>query len=165
MGGAEEYGSSKKKKRKSYLLDYDGPNWTYKTEVCRNIAQTGYCKMGDWCVFAHDESELFAHRSGTLGPGLPYGRGHAVEEKGMKGMKKGYGKALAPMCGGKGKGPYGKGAMAKGGGFMPKGGYGKGGYGKGGGKRCGKQAEIVEEEENGEEEVEDPFAELEEMDE
>mmetsp|Transcript_93953 Transcript_93953/g.148469 ORF Transcript_93953/g.148469 Transcript_93953/m.148469 type:complete len:540 (-) Transcript_93953:88-1707(-) len=169
---AEEQFPSKKKQRKDYIKDYDGPNWTYKTEVCRNIAQTGHCKMGDWCVFAHDETELYLHRSGALGPGLPYGRGHEAEGElfPLKGKKKGfggpgmmpYGKAgFAPMGFGKGKGPYGK--ACKGGPIYPsggcsKGGYGKGGYGKSGGKRYGRQEERLAEE-DGEQEQEEALEE------
>jgi len=145
----ESYPSKKKfKNQKDYIKDYEGPNWTYKTEVCRNIAQTGHCKMGDWCVFAHDESQLYLHRSGALGPGLPYGRGHDVAEEfaapPMKGKKKGfvgpgmmpYGVSPTPMYGvspmkGKKKGFVGPGVMPYGKGFAPMScGKGKGMYGK-----------------------------------
>lgn len=31
-----------------------------KTEMCRNMLQTGTCKYGDDCSYAHHESELVA---------------------------------------------------------------------------------------------------------
>jgi len=68
--------ASSAKKRKAE----EGPNFLYKTTWCRNIMTEGFCKMGDWCVFAHHEGEMAVH-------------------KGLKGAMM--------MKGGKGKGPYG----------------------------------------------------------
>jgi hypothetical protein len=30
----------------------------YKTELCRNVIEKGYCQFGDFCHFAHEDSEL-----------------------------------------------------------------------------------------------------------
>jgi len=36
----------------------------YKTEICKNYSEMGYCPYRDKCQFAHGEDEL--HRTGPL---------------------------------------------------------------------------------------------------
>lgn len=95
--------ASAKKRRKD-----EGPNFLYKTEMCRNMQTSGTCRMGDWCVFAHDPSELWHHKGGLV--------------QMVKGAAPMMGKGVYPE-GGK-EGCWGKGQM--------EGGWGKDAWGKDG---------------------------------
>jgi len=127
--------SSKKRKR------HEGPNFMYKTDMCRNMTQTGFCKMGDWCVFAHDPSELAIHKGSIKGnPAAFKGGIYPVGDPGEgKGSGKGHGKEFgnelarameAEFGKGPAKGPQGKGYDDF---SIPTGEFDDG-YGKGGGK-------------------------------
>ena len=35
-------------------------NKKYKTEMCRNVLETGYCRFGHNCHYAHSEEERMA---------------------------------------------------------------------------------------------------------
>jgi len=145
---AEEMAGYAKKRKRD-----EGPNFQYKTEMCRNIETTGTCRMGDWCVFAHSPDELWMHKESMKGmmkgkaPPEMWGKGAypdfavaSVGKGGPKGMDPyGYGDPYGKGYGAGGKDPWGKG-FDKGYGKPFDKGYDKGygGKGKDFGKDYGK---------------------------
>lgn len=84
----------KKKKRNTWA---EGPNLQYKTTRCTNILETGTCRMGEWCVFAHSDEELAAHQWTAMQmKGMMKGMKGKMEAMGGGGMEKGCGKKGGP---------------------------------------------------------------------
>jgi len=109
--------------------DHEGPNFLYKTEWCRNMMGKGHCRMGEWCVFAHDESEMwYGHK------GFKSFKGGQVSSG-----KDGYSKDGCGKDSGKGYGKdHGKDYGGGDSGWHEVGGYEDGGYGKAGKDSWGK---------------------------
>lgn len=118
---------SKKKRKNTWA---EGPNFMYKTERCTNMMETGTCRFGDWCVFAHRDEELAVHQMTSMQMKGALGKGPACFDGGPKGCGKG-------MEGGFSKGGCGKYAYQP---YGPKGakGFGNGKFGKVGGGPYGQ---------------------------
>ena len=113
-------------------------NARYKTALCNNFVQTGSCKFGDSCRFAHGDQELRnspMERGGGMGG---RGGGRGAPRGGSRGGYGGGGRGGGGYGGGGGRGGYGAQGGQRGGG---RGGYGgqRGGGGYGGGGYGGQR--------------------------